>query len=185
MEVGHVAGSVGELVLGEQHRRPIGTAVIGGGLDAEVSLQALVEVVAGFGAGHEKAGGGERAKDALGEQTAFHAQPEQVEIGIVGDDGRVFEDVLERTEFISNGAEVDGPDGATLTAEGEQADVAFPRVESVAFALAVGFDVQGDPVGSGQVDGDAVEIAAEGAENPIGGLEDIGGCFPIAFIESF
>jgi hypothetical protein len=134
--------------------------VIGGWRYAKVSLQAFIEVVAWFGAGHEKTGGGERAKDALGEQPALHPQPKQVEFGVVGDDARVFEDVLERTEFISNGSQVDGPDCAALTAEGEQADVTLPRIESVAFALAVGFDVQRDPVSSGQVECDAVEVGA-------------------------
>ena len=103
----------------------------------------------------------------------------------MGDDARVFEDVLERAEIVSGGAEVDGPDRSAVAAEGEQADVALPRVESVAFAFAVGFDVQRDAGGSGQVEGDSVEIAPEGAENTPEGLRDFAGLFPITYIDTF
>ena len=53
-----------------------------------------------------------------------------------------------------------------MAAEGEQADFPLPRVESVALALAVSLDVERDAGGTGQVEGDAVEVGAEGAEDP-------------------
>ena len=100
----------------------------------------------------------------------------------MNDDAGFLQDRLERAEIVSGGAEVDGPDRSAVAAEGEQADVALPRVESVAFALAVGFDVQRDAGGSGQVEGDAVEIAPEGAENSSRGHGEVGGRSPIAYI---
>jgi hypothetical protein len=108
--------------------------------------------------------------DALGVEPALHPQPEQVELGVMGDDAGLLQDRLERSEVVAGGAEVDGPDGAAVTAEGEQADFALPRVESVALALAVGLDVERDAGGTGQVEGDAVEVGAEGAKNRVEGL---------------
>ena len=117
MQVGHIARGIGKLVIGEQHRRPIGTAVVGGRLDTEVSFQTLVEVVAGFGAGGEQAGGGERAVDFFGDQSALHPEPEQIEFRIVGDDPRVFQDRLEWSQVIASGSKVDGPDGSSVAAQ--------------------------------------------------------------------
>ena len=82
--------------------------------------------------------------------------------------GRLFQDLGERPEFVTGRPQVDGPDGATVAAEGEQPDVALPRVEAVALAGAIGFDVQCDAGRPSQIGGHPVEVTADGADK----LED-------------
>ena len=159
--------------------------MIGGRGNAEVAFQALIEVVAGFGSRNQNARSGEGAVDMLGDESALHPLPQQVELGVVGDQASVFEDRLEWTEIVAGGSKVNCPDRSTLAAKREQADVALPRIKPIAFALNIGFDVQSNAACSRQVGGNAVEVAAEGAENPSGGHEDIWGDFPIPYIETF
>jgi hypothetical protein len=49
--------------------------------------------------------------------------------------------------------------------EHEQADVAFPRVESAPLVLAVGFEIEGDAGGVLEVEGNPVEVGAGGAKD--------------------
>ena len=184
MQVGHIARGIGKLVIGEQHRRPIGTAVVGGRLDTEVSFQTLVEIVAGFGAGGEQTGSGERAVDFFGDQSALHPEPEEVELRIVGDDARFLEDRLEWSQVIAGGAKVDGPDGSTVAAQGEEANVALPWVEAVGLSGSVGLDVQCDSLGILQVEGDPIEVAALGAEDGLRGIRDVRGISPLTYIQT-
>ena len=83
----------------------------------QIPFQALVEVVAAFGAGGKQAGGGEGAGDFVGEKPALHPQPQQIELGVVDDEGRLFQDRGERPEFVAGRPKVNRPDGATVTAE--------------------------------------------------------------------
>ncbi len=114
--MGHVAGRISELLLGQQHRAPVGAALVLARLDAEVALQALVEVVAGFGAGGEEPGGGERAENFGQTQPAFHPQPEQIELGVVGDDGGDRKDIRQRAEVVAHRHQVEHPDWSILAA---------------------------------------------------------------------
>jgi len=59
----------------------------------------------------------------------------------VGDDGGDRKDIRQRAEVVADGHQVEHPDRSILAAEGEQADVAAPGIEPVAFAIAVGFEV--------------------------------------------
>ena len=62
-EVGNVPGGVSDLVLGEEHRPPVGSGLVGSGHDSQIAMKALVEVVPRLCSGTEKMGGGQRAKD--------------------------------------------------------------------------------------------------------------------------
>ena len=158
--------------------------MIGGWGNPEVSFKTLIEIVAWFDSCHKQTGCSERAMNVLGDEAALHAQPEEVELGIVGDDARPFEDGLEWSQIVSRGTQIDGPDRSTLTAECEQANFALPRVESIAFALALGFDVQSNAVCSSQVGGYSLKIGSQRTKHPSRGHEDIGGCFPITYIST-
>ena len=116
MEMGHVARGVGELVVGQQHRAPVGAALVLARLDAEVALQALVEVVAGFGAGSEEPSGRQRAENLGQAQPALHPQPEAVELGVVGDDGGDRKDIRQRAEVVAHRHQVEHPDWSILAA---------------------------------------------------------------------
>ena len=138
----HITRGIDELIFGKEHRTPVGAAVIRSGRDAQVTLQALVEVVAGFGASAEQSSCHQRAEHARGTQPAFHAQPEQIELGVVGDDLHRFERRLQLTEIVADGAEVDDPRLLVLHAQRQKANVAFPRVKAIASPFAIRFDVQ-------------------------------------------
>jgi hypothetical protein len=109
-----------------------------------VTLQAAVQIVAGLGAGGEQAGGCQRAEDTRGAQTALHAQPEQVEAGVVGDDLDRLESRLQVAEVVADGAQVEQDRCLIRHAEAQQADVARPGIETIALARAVGFQIESD-----------------------------------------
>ena len=86
MEMSHVTGGVGELVVGQEHAAPVGGAVVVAGFDAEIAIEAFVEIVAGAGAGDEQARCGQRAERPPHPDATFHGEPERVEFQVVGDD---------------------------------------------------------------------------------------------------
>jgi hypothetical protein len=135
--------------------------VIGGWGNSEVSFKTLIEIVAWFGSCHKQTGSSERAMDVLGDEAALHTQPEEVELGIVGDEARVLQDRLEWSQIVSRGTQIDGPDRSTLTAECEQANFTLPRIESIAFALAICFDIQSNARCSSQVGGYSLKIGSQ------------------------
>ena len=147
VQMSHVTRRIRELVIGEQHGTPVGAAVVRGVRHAEVAMEALVEVVAGLGAGRQETRGGERAEHAGGTQPALHPQPEQVELRVVGDDFHGFERGLQLAEIVAGGAEVDDPGLPVLDAKREEANVARPGIEAVAFSGAVGFDIERNGAG--------------------------------------
>ena len=86
MEMSHVARGVGELIVGEKHAAPVGGAVIVARGDAEIAIEAFVEIVAGARAGDEQARRGQRAERPPHPDAAFHGEPEGVELQVVADD---------------------------------------------------------------------------------------------------
>ena len=122
--------------------------------------------------------------DFFDDQSALHLEPEEVELGIVGDDARFLEDRLEWSQVIAGGSNVDGPDGSTVAAQREEADVALPWIEAVGLSGSVGLDVQCDSLGILQVEGDAVEVTALGAEDGLRGSRDVRGISPLTYIQT-
>ena len=129
-------------------------------LDALVTLQALVEIVAGFGTSAEQSSGHQRAEHVRGTQPAFHAQPEQIELGIVGNDLDGFESCLQFTEIVADGAEVDDPRLLVLYSQREQPDVTGQWIETIAFARTVGFQIEGNRFSLHDRDGNLRESVA-------------------------
>jgi hypothetical protein len=134
-------------------------------LDALVTLQALVEIVAGFGTSAEQSSGHQRAEHARGTQPAFHAQPEQIELGIVGNDLDGFESCLQFTEIVADGAEVDDPRLLVLYSQREQPDVTGQWIETIAFARTVGFQIERDRLCLHDPNGDLREHVARNNRN--------------------
>ena len=68
------------------------------------------------------------------------AQPEQIKLGVVGDDLVLLQAFTQFTQVVANLFQIQKPDGVIGDGQAEQADIAPPRVESV---LAISFNVQG------------------------------------------
>jgi len=147
VQVAHVARGVGELVVGEEHAAPIRSAVIVARGDAEVALKAAVEIVAGARAGDEQPRGGQRAEHARQFDAALHAQPQCIELRVVGDDLRRGQCRPERSQVVARRLEVEQPRLVPFDAETQQPDLAAPRVEAVALARAERLDVERDGPG--------------------------------------
>ena len=123
-----------------------------------MAVENVVQTMTEVSAGSEKARRGALAEDLGRPDPALGSQPAEVEFGVVGDDLRAVQNILQRAEVVADSPEVEDVDGTTLAADGEQADVAFLRVEPVAFGLTVGFQVQGQGRRVFAVGGDQVEI---------------------------
>ena len=78
------------------------------------------------------------------DQPALHPEPEGVKLQVVPDDGGGGQDRGQSPEVVADSLEVQVPGVGTGYGEGQQADVALPRIDGIVLAGAVGFDVQGD-----------------------------------------
>ena len=109
------------------------------------------------------------------------AQPEQIKLGVVGDDLVLLQAFTQFTQVVANGLQIKQPRRMFRNRQAEKADIAAPRVQSVSVSL----DVQGHSVSRLPYDGCNLAQQRRISQNPILRRGNIGNLFHSMYIKLF